>query len=212
MRKIAHFIQTAILSGLLIITAVQNVHASEGLEPMRSRHLSIGGGNFNPSDGESGTAFLGQFLHKNGNTRFGGEIEYRDFEATLFEVQKVETQSFIIRGVGVYMFRPEGISPYIGGGIGVAINIIDGDKIEQTLSQGNTTLVVVSDVGAGFGLVGLIGIEAPVSSDLIFFAEGRISGDFQLTQIEGLNTAGEEEIEIENLGGVTVLGGVRFRF
>jgi len=46
--------------------------------------------------------------------------------------------------------------------------------------------------------MGLVGIEAPVTPNFMLFAEGRVSG--------------ENEIEVENLGGVTVLGGIRFLF
>ncbi len=202
-------LKTLILGTLFIFFSTPLLHAEEAPTSQRDRMFSLGGGKFNPADGESGTAFSGQFLSQNGQTRIGGEFEYRDFEATLFEVQNVETQSYTARVLGIYLLRPSGISPYIGAGLSLSVHVIDGDKIEQAHGPGT---VVISDVGSGFGIIGFIGIEAPVTPALTIFAEGRLSGDYQFTKTENLNTAGEEELEVENLGGVGFLGGLRFRF
>ena len=58
--------------------------------------------------------------------------------------------------------------------------------------------------------MGLLGVEVPMGQQLAFFAEGRVSGDFQLTQYE--NRSGKNKFSIESFSGLTGMGGIRMRF
>ena len=50
----------------------------------------------------------------------------------LFNAKDISIRkSYIVRGIGQYFFRPNGISPYLGLGINLAINVFDGDEIER---------------------------------------------------------------------------------
>jgi hypothetical protein len=56
----------------------------------------------------------------------------------------------------------------------LAINDFDGKEVENKDHRS-----ILSKVGVG--IMGLLGLEAPVEPHFAFFAEGRVSGDFQKT-------------------------------
>jgi hypothetical protein len=119
-----------------------------------------------------------------------------------FNAQDIDTQSYIVRGIGQYYFRPYGISPYVGLGINLAVE----KEIEKKRSSSN----IKRGVGFGFGIMGALGVEVPMGQRVAVFSGGRVSGDFQLTHYE--KRSGKDKISLESLSGLTGMGGIRMRF
>ncbi len=186
----------------------QTVEA-KGMDSTKSQSvfISAGGGIFYPFQGKSGFNAVVQAAGKiSPQERFGVELEYRDSEMKLFNANNIETQSFILRGIGQYFFRPNGISPYIGLGFNFAVNVFDEKEIEKKRSSINIT----QDWGFGYGLLGLLGVEVPVGGGVAFFGEGRVSGDIQFTRYK--KRSGKNKLSVESLSGLTGMGGLRMRF
>ena len=167
---------------------------------------SAGAGVFSPYKGTAGPSVLAQVLTSSHLWRFGGEIEYRNYKSTLFDVDNVEINSVSLRGIVHYRLRAEGVVPYLGGGIGLNVNVIDAKKIERESFR----LTDVSDAGVGIGFLVLGGVEIPLGARVSLFGEGRVGADVQLTQQK--NGGGNGDIGVENLGGVTGVAGVRVYF
>ena len=87
----------------------------------------------------------------------------------------------------------------------MSLNEVDRDKIEEARPQ----LELINKYGIGFGADGLVGVEIPVGSTLAFFAEGGVRLAYQLTTVDG---GADDGSSLENLGGLTALGGIRIRF
>jgi hypothetical protein len=171
-----------------------------------SGFISGGGGIFYPFKGKSGFNAVVQAAGKiSAQERLGVELEFRKYETELFNAKNINTKSYIVRGIGQYYFRPQGISPYVGFGINFAINIFDEDEIEKKRSSVN----IKRGWGFGYGIMGLLGVEVPIGQ-LAFFAEGRVSGDLQFAQFE--KRSGKKKFRIESLSGLTGMGGIRMRF
>jgi hypothetical protein len=132
--------------------------------------------------------------------RFGGAIDFRDYSSEFFDVEDVDVQSVRIVPQIHYVFKLGPISPYLGAGIAISINIIDADKIERE----RPNVDVFGRVGTSVGATAIVGVEVPLGSRLLVFAEGRAGVDAQLTS--------SDDIDVENLGGVSGIGGMRFRF
>jgi hypothetical protein len=166
--------------------------------------LTVGaqGGVFDPWDGDTGYAVAGHVLASlgEGHFRIGGEFEFRDYSSEFFGVSDVDVQSYHLRALAHYGFNPDGINPYAGLGLGIAVNVVDTDAIEAA----NPSLDVFEDVGFGIGAVGILGIEIPLGGLVSLYGEGRASVDVQLTD--------SDDVDVENLGGLSGLGGVRIRF
>ena len=199
------YLLTILLGILLLGGGLERASAEEG-EAKRNFIVSGGGGIFEPFNGKTGFSGLVQaMIAISPRVRLGGELEFRDYETELFNVKDVGIQTFHFRGLGMFFFRPEGISPYIGGGFGFSVNSIDDNKIERN----RPGIMVKSDIGLGFGVMGLVGLDVPIGTRVALFAEGRANADFQVTETEG---PGSSNTEIENIGGLSGLGGIRFRF
>jgi len=168
--------------------------------------VSGAAGIFNPYKGTAGPSVLAQVLASSHLWRFGGEIEYRNYKSTLFDVDNVEINSVSLRGIVHYRLRAEGVVPYLGGGIGLNVNVIDAKKIERESFKFRD----VSDAGVGIGFLVLGGIEIPLGARVSLFGEGRAGADIQLTQQK--NGGGNGDIGVENLGGATAVAGVRVHF
>jgi hypothetical protein len=169
--------------------------------------ISGGGGIFYPFNGKVGFNGIVQAAGEvSPQNRLGLELEYRNYETKLFKAKDIDTQSYIVRGIWQYFFRPHGISPYIGLGLNIAVNVFDKKEIEKKRSS----IDLKRGVGLGSGILGTLGVEVPMGSQLAFFAEGRVSGDFQLTHYE--KQSGTDKLSIESFSGLTGMGGIRIRF
>ncbi len=169
--------------------------------------ISGGGGIFYPFQGQSGVSGVIQAMGIiSPQERMGVELEYRKYDTELFHAKNIDTQSYILRGLGQYYFRSHGISPYIGLGVNIALNVFD----EKDIEKKRTSINVKGDKGFGYGIMGLVGVEAPVGQGVAVFAEGRVSADFQLTRYT--NGSGKNKIDVENLSGLTGMVGIRFHF
>lgn len=170
--------------------------------------LGGGAGVFVPYDGNAGVAVLGQWMVAPGEGpwRVGGEVEYRSFESKIFDVDDVDTSTIALRAVGTYRFLRDGITPYVGAGLGLAVNIVDSDFIEDR----SRDVVEADDVGLGIDLQGILGLAYPLRERIELFAEFRVGANIQLTEEE--SRGGSDDIGVESLGGVSGIAGVRVRF
>lgn len=175
---------------------------------MAEMHLSGGAGVFVPYDGNAGVAVMGQWMVAPGEGPWlvGGEVEYRSFESKIFDVDDVDTSTIALRAVGTYRFLRDGVTPYVGAGVGMAVNIVDSDFIEER----SRDVVEADDVGFGIDLQGILGLAYPLRERIELFAELRVGANIQLTEEE--SSGGSDDIGVESLGGVSGLAGVRLRF
>lgn len=193
--------------GLIAFSGLSVNEQAQGRDSKDSVVLSGGGGIFYPFKGKSGFNGVVQAAGKiSPQERLGVELEYRNYETELFNAKDIDTQSYILRGIGQYYFRPQGISPYVGLGINFAVNVFDEDEIERKRSSVN----IKQGWGFGYGIMALLGVEVPVGGGLAFFGEGRVSGDFQLTRYK--SRSGKNKLSIESFSGLTGMGGIRMRF
>jgi len=187
-----------------LIVTVGILTCGVAIPSARAIEIGVGGGVISPWKGEDGFSVIGQLMGstKSGHWRFGGEFEYRDYSSEFFGVKDVDVESYQIRALVHYLFLPDAfITPYIGLGAGISVNVIDKDKIERA----KPFVDVFNKTGVSAGGVALLGLELPLGDNFAFFGEGRIGVDVQLTSTEG-------DIDSENLGGVGGIAGIRLRF
>lgn len=170
-------------------------------------HMAVQAGGFVPWQGDAGPSFLLQMLGSNASAkaRFGGEFEYRRFDSKIIGVSDVDVESFVVRAVWQQHFVPDGpITPYIGLGLGLAVNDVDDHKVDRVKGRN-----VRSSTGAGPDGVFMLGIQAklPGVDYLSVYGEGRVGFT---VDIIGRND--ESGLESENLGGASGSAGLRFRF
>ncbi len=209
MRRLALRYLCSLVVGLVVFGSFSKSGEAKGLnsDDSDSVIISAGGGIFYPFKGKLGFNGVVQASGKiSSQERMNLEFEYRKYETELFKAKNIDTQSFILRGFGQYFFFPHGISPYVGLGINLAVNVFDENEIERKRSSVN----VQQGWGFGYGIMGLLGIEVPLGGGVAFFGEGRVSGDFQVSRYK--KRSGGNKIRIENLSGLTGMGGIRLRF
>lgn len=170
-------------------------------------HMTMQGGVFVPWQGDVGYSLLLQLLGSNASAkaRFGGEFEYRNFDSTIVGVSDVEVESYVIRGIWQQHFLPDApVTPYIGLGLGIAINDVDNGKVDRVRGR-----KVRHSTGAGPDGLFMLGIEAkiPDLDYMSIFAEGRIGFTYDFVDRED-----KSGLETENLGGASGNVGIRFRF
>lgn len=198
-----------VVMGLIVFGGLSDTIQAKVVESEDSNEVVIsgGGGIFYPFKGQSGVSGVIQAMGiLSPQERMGVELEYRNYETELFNTKDIDTQSYILRGIGQYFFRSHGISPYVGLGVNIALNVFDETEIEKKRPSIN----VKGDKGIGYGVMGLLGVEVPMGQHVALFAEGRVSADFQVTRYK--NESGKNKIDIENLSGLTGIGGIRLRF
>lgn len=198
-----------VVMGLIVFSGLSSFAQADDVKPEDSTTvvLSGGGGIFSPFQGQSGGSGVIQALGiLSPQERIGVELEYRNYETELFNTKDIDTQAYILRGIGQYFFRSHGISPYMGLGINLTLNVFDESEIEKKRPSIN----VKGDKGIGYGVMGLLGVEVPMGQRVSIFAEGRVSADFQLTRYK--NESGKNKIDVENLSGLTGLAGIRLHF
>jgi hypothetical protein len=182
--------------------------------------IGVSGGGFFPSDGESGpSAQLRIGGGPSDRWRIAGELEYRKFKSELFGLDDVDIQGIGLRAILNYIFLPDSyLTPYVGAGLGLGVNLLDDEAIEEFLVA-TTPGAVDADVtpaGLSVGVFGLIGLQIPLGDHVRIFGEGRFGGDWQLTGEQvtntGVGTTEETKIDVENLGGLSAIGGIRYVF
>lgn len=209
MKRLNLILLLSIVMGLMAFSGPSDKAQAKGMDSGDSDSVVIsgGGGIFYPFQGKSGFNGVVQAAGKiSPQERLGVELEFRKYDTELFNAKNIDTKSYIVRGIGQYYFRPHGISPYVGLGINLAVNVFDEDEIEKKRSSIN----VKRGWGFGYGIMALLGVEVPVGGGVAFFGEGRVSGDFQLTNYK--NGSGKEKLSLESLSGLTGMGGIRMRF
>ena len=188
------FIKGAV-AAVLVSTVISSQASAES-------SLGIAGGVFSPWQGDSGYAVAAQFLSRGDDSafRWGLEFQYRDYESEFFDVSDVAVQSYDLGGLLHWLVLPDrSWTPYVGARIGVAANVIDADAVESA-----TGFDVLTRVGVGLGIAGVVGLEADLVEAITVFAEARAGADFQLT--------GSDDVDTENLGGIAGLAGIRWNF
>ena len=198
-----------VVMGLIVFSGLSDHAQAKVIEPETSNTVVISGagGIFYPFQGQSGVSGVIQAMGIiSPQERLGIELEYRNYDTELFNAKNIDTQAYILRGIGQYLFRSHGISPYVGLGLSIALNVFDENDIEKKRASIN----VKGDKGFGYGIMGLVGVEVPVGPRVAVFAEGRVSADFQLTRYK--NESGNNKIDVENLSGLTGMVGIRFHF
>ena len=134
MKRFALMCFRSIMIGLVVLCGFStSVEAKVvGSDDSDSVIISGGGGIFYPFQGRSGFNALVQVMGiVSPQERFGVELEFRKYETEFFNAKNIDTQSYIVRGIGQYFFRPQGISPYVGLGLNLAINDFDGNEVER---------------------------------------------------------------------------------
>jgi hypothetical protein len=168
-------------------------------------HVSAQVGGFVPWDGDAGVMTSVQVLGSNasGRSRWGGEFEYRSYERDISGVNDVDASSYVLRGIWQYHFRPDAlVTPYTGLGIGVTINVVDDDAVDDALGYDARDAV-----GAGLDGVFLLGVavNVPGAEYISIFAEGRLGLAFDAA-------GADDDVDVDNVGGASGSAGVRFRF
>jgi len=149
-----------------------------------------------------------------GHFRIGGEFVHRQFDTRVFDVKGVEVNSYSFDLLMHYVLNPGGLTPYLGAGIGLQAN----DLSKRDLKRASSALDVRDDVGLGYGLFGLLGLELPISRDAVLFAEGRLNLAYQITGRNGARVYadyykdGVDKTAVEDLGGGSGVFGLRVRF
>jgi hypothetical protein len=170
-------------------------------------HLAVQGGGFVPWQGDAGPSFLLQLLGSNARARarFGGELEFRTFDSQIIGVSDVDVEAYVIRAVWQQHFVPDApVTPYLGLGLGVAINDVDDRKVDRVKGRD-----VRSSTSAGPDGVFMLGLAAklPGADFVSVYAEGRIG-----FSVDYVSRNDATHLESENLGGASGNAGLRFRF
>jgi hypothetical protein len=162
-------------------------------------------GGFVPWDGDAGVMTSVQVLGSNasGRSRWGGEFEYRSYGRDIQGVNGVDASSYVLRGIWQYHFRPDSLlTPYVGLGLGLTINVVDDDEVDDALGFNAR-----DPVGAGLDGTFLLGVSmnVPGVEYMSIFAEGRLGLAFDAAEED-------DDIEVDNVGGGSGSAGVRFRW
>jgi hypothetical protein len=168
-------------------------------------YLSAQVGGFVPWQGDAGVMTSFQLLGSgaSGRSRWGGEFEYRDFDTKIQGVRDVGVSSYVLHAMWQYHFRPEAVvTPYIGLGLGLVIDSVDDNKVNNALGDNAR-----DQIGVGLDGVFLFGVSVniPGADYMSVFAEGRAGLAFDASD-------GGNNVEVEDVGGASGSAGLRFRF
>ncbi len=187
----------------------------EETEDKARRVFSFRGGYFEPWKGESGVAFAAGYGWSLGARSYVDfELEIRSFEGELFDLDKIDITAANFNAIYRFVFpTSSAFTPYAGVGVALALNFFDAKKVERGLENRYDAKVKVSGVGAGAGVLGLLGVEydIPGVERLSVFAEARFDYSAQLSAVK-TDDDDIDELEVENLGGISAQGGLRYAF
>lgn len=179
--------------------------------------VGVGGGVFQPWNGRLGGmgAVQGFASLLDGRLRVGGEFEGRTYRTEVFGVNDVDVQSYVLRPMAAWVFFPDRITPYLGLGLGLYVNVWDRSEIEAA----RPGLELSGNTGTAGGVTGLAGLEAPIGPHFAVFLEGRASAAIQFTtecdtfrNVYGYQVRVCDDTRSDQLGGATGMLGVRYRF
>jgi len=191
-----------------------------------------------PGEPDTGYYIAGAIMGgtSSGRARFGGQFEYQNYtakgpDATLFlalgvasgdiTVQEatflgrnpqVKWETWAMRFLFQYNFMPDSlIQPYLGLSIGLTANRFD-DRIYQAVIALPGVFGSIRNIGVGVEGIGLVGVglQVPGVDFLSFFGEAKFGYNAVFPLIE--SNLGGDSLEVLNLGGINVGGGVRLRF
>jgi outer membrane protein W len=120
-------------------------------------------------------------------------------------VPNVEVDSYLLRGLWQFHFVPDGpVTPYVGLGLGLAINAVDDDKVDAAKG-----FDARDAVGAGLDGTFMLGVAArvPRAEYISVFAEGRLGLAF-----DAAGRGSADGVSVEDVGGASGSAGLRFRF
>jgi hypothetical protein len=149
-----------------------------------------------------------------GHLRIGGEFEARVYRTEVYDVDDVGIQSYIFRPQAHYVFLPGRITPYLGMGLSLHINVWDVDRIEDE----RPGLDIDGSTSSSGGIMGVAGLEVPLGDHFSIFAEARADASVQFTQecttaiINGFFVEVCDDVDSSQLGGATGMLGVRYQF
>ena len=189
--------------GMLVLSAPGLCLAEGHAQGHSKLQLGASGGVFYPWHGDTGYEVGVSLMWPFGSKRAwraGGEVSFRDASSEFFNVEDVDVKSIRISPQIHYVFKLGPVSPYLGVGLAIGINVIDPKKIERE----RPNVDVFSRVGGSFGAMGIVGIEVLLGDRLLAFVEGRVGADAQLTS--------SGDIDVENIGGVSGIAGMRLLF
>ena len=175
------------LPALLVLLATVSITAAEDRGA-----VTAGGGVFSPyGDPVGGMAVLGAEGRVSQHVSVGGELEYNHLGGS----GGASLENITTRGLVRYTWLPGAVHPYVGAGAGVGVHVLHGSDIPGWVTS------AVAATGPSIGILGLAGLDVPVSQQVSLFAEGRISGDFGVGSLAG-----------SQLGGVAGTSGARIHF
>ena len=157
--------------------------------------------------GGAGANIHGAAVSPSGQWRIGAELNQHEYQTSFFNLPNIDTETWEINAFFQWLPFPDKFAtPYIGAGMGLHINLIDGDEVMRK----DPTLTVDGDRGVGFGVFVVGGVEVPLGKYLALYAEGRASLAFQNITFENQN--GRIIRKRENTGGGSGIGGIRIKF
>jgi len=173
--------------------------------------------------GRGGAAI--QYAHRFGDRNYlGAEIEYRNQETEIWDVDNVDVDTINIRlFYRVDMTVDTVITPYFTVGLGGIVNrVADPGAVEARLaaSEPDSTFEI-NRTGGGFGLLGAVGLEyAPPGADWIsLFAEGRVDIGLVTHEVEEVDSdpgifeeAYRKDSYLDGQGGASGYVGIRLHF
>ena len=168
-----------------------------GASDSQAGEFGLAGGLFSPWIGDPGWNFSAQILDSDpgGRLRWGGELEYRDYRSNFTleggalpadqTVKDIDVKDVLVNALLHYRLFPEGWTPYVGLGLGLGVNIIDKNAIEEQVELFRS--FKINKVGFLLGTLAVIGLEAPIGTHFSWYTEARgniyarISGDGDAT-------------------------------
>ena len=181
-------------------------------------HVGGGAGYAEPWQGSGGVMATGHVLAASptGRFRIGLEGLYRHWDTRLFRVREVDIDTYAANVVFHYVPFPKAFAtPYIGAGIGLQVN----DVSERDVENG-TGKDLRDDIGVGFGITGIVGLEVPLGRFLALYVEGRLTAAYMVTGEDEDDRelyadyahSGVDDTDAEDTGAAAAIGGVRIRF
>ncbi len=136
--------------------------------------LGFSSGYFQPWSGSDDAGFLVNMSMLSSDSeshwRWGAELEYRKYDLELLG-QNIWSRDALLNGVVHYRFWPDKITPYIGLGMGLGVNIIDKDSLKAAVLLHE--LLNLNKVGFLMGAIAILGVEFPIGSHFSVYMEGR---------------------------------------